>query len=1055
MLAQTRVAARRPGGRLTGLSLPVFTGKHLRAWPKHDDGGPATYRPAGIALRARYSTDAHTAAYSVERVPRRLDKTSPGYLLDGAPLVVRMGFLLVDVDGADHKADSAWREGEGAKVERALAELPGGFSYQTRGGYRLVWRLMAPFPIASDTDAAAWKLTYWRALLLLSRRFGIVGDPACADWTRLYRLPHATRDPGGSPEALPTTGDPELVAPLALDLNPTVLALDLAEARRLDALYPAVRGDDGKVRTAGPWGAAVRALAREAGEPEGEGAGAPPPWTPDSRASAPAGASRGGRPDREERERLWCERALDRMADELGRMVKGGRNNAARDAGLVLGHYAPHLLDPARIERALMAACERNGLVRDDGGRDGALVTIRRAISDGMAEPKRPDLPADEPRRGRSTHQTTDRTGPTMHSAARDQEHDDQEPASARRPANGNRDDRPEVCMGADLEGNVSAGVAALASRPEVYTRALTLAQIVNTADPEASDGKGGPVLRTLPRPTLREMLAASARWLRFDPRANEGKGGWKAALPTDAIVQGVEARGYWPELRPILGIAQTPFLRRDGSVCEVPGYDAASGFALVCREAFPTTPAAPTQADAAAALALILDLFCDFPFVDEAARHVPVAALLTMLAMPALGGANTPAFLFEANTPGTGKGLALDVVCILATGREVPKSPWSADDEMVKVLGAAALEGASILAFDNISPEIPFGGSAIELVLTCSGQYKPRILGRSESPTLPWRAVILGTGNNIVVRGDTRRRVLLSTQQTTLENPEQRDNFKYPHLRQEARSRRGELVCAALTILRAHALAGRPAAGVRRVGSFEEWGVTIASAIAWAGGANVADAMPRADTSDDPVLSALRVLLEAWPLFAPTGHGLRLGALADKLYPENARRSESTDEPADDGLGHVREALELLAPTRAGGRVRFDVRRLGMVLRAHRGRNLGGRAFKEGPVAHGSKTWVVVDPKTGVGVRRDGGPGGCGGPFTSDAGAPRAHAQAHTHAGGAPDEEEKSPKSPPSPTEGGEPAPSATPPPVSGVANAPDDGDEFEPEERYPAGVA
>lgn len=610
-----------------------------------------------------------------------------------------------------------------------------------------------------------------------------------------------------------------------------------------------------------------------------------------------------------------------------------------------------------------------------------------------------------------------------------DQEHEEQGPASGRKPANSNHpDERPEIRTSADLHGNVNDAIAALAAHPEVYTRGLSLAQIVDTADPEAHDKKGGPVLRTLPRPTLREMLAKSAQWQRFDARANDGAGAWKATLPPDAVVQGVESRGYWPDLRPILGIAQTPFLRRDGSVCERPGYDSASGFALVCREHFPPVPDAPTQEDAARALASILDLFCDFPFVDAPARHVPVAALLTMLAMPALGGANTPAFLFEANTPGTGKGLTLDVVCILATGREVPKSPWASDEEMTKVLGAAALEGASILAFDNISPEIPFGGSAIELVLTCSGQYKPRILGRSEAPTLPWRAVVMGTGNNIVVRGDTRRRVLLSTQQTELERPDQRDDFKYPHLRQEARSRRGELVTAALTILRAHAHAGRPAAGVRRVGSFEEWGAVIASAIAWAGGANVAEAMPRADTSDDPVLSALGVLLVAWPTFDPTGAGLRLGALADKLYPAPVARSygEPPGEP-DDGQGHVREALELLAPTRVGGRVRFDVRKLGYVLRAHRGRNLGGRAFKEGPVNHGSKTWVVADPKTGVGVRFGGGSGGSGGSFTSDAGASRVGvgggggvsggAPAPTHAEEPSNGPTTSPTSPTSPT--------------------------------------
>jgi hypothetical protein len=1035
------------------LLLPVFWQKKIKAWPKNEQGGAIVYRPAVEVFTQRHMTDVHFAGYNAP-LARRLDTKAPGQIVNGAPLVVAMVVAVFEVDHPTKSPDQAWREQERAKVARAFEAHPGGFYFETRGGYRVLWRRPSPFQLASPDDGPRWRLFYWRSGIYLSRTFGIEPDPACADWPRLQRAPHATRpkpddSPGDGPEELPTDGDPELLVPWTFEPSDADLAADLAEVRRLDALHPATKDDKGKTKIAAPWGGAVKALARAAGEPADE-ATLPLP----SRPPAPRQQPRAGRPSLEERERLWCEKALDTMSGEVARAGRGNRNNAARDAALILGHYAPHILSPRAIEDTLMQACQASGLIRDDG-RDAALATIRKALSDGMREPKRPDLGTEPPRYEHHHTTTNPPQGDAMHDQAADHDQADEQqgPVSGPRPA-APPHARPKIRISTELHHNIDQAIAALVGHPDVYTRALTLAQIVDTTDPEAADKKGGPVLRTLPRATLREILTASAEWQRFDPRANDGAGGWKAAIPTDAIVQGVESRGYWPTLRPILGIAQTPFLRRDGSVCESPGYDEATGFALVCREAFPAVPEAPTQDDARRALASILDLFCDFPFVDEPARHVPVAALLTMLAMPALGGANTPAFLFEANTPGTGKGLALDVVCILATGREVAKSPWATDEEMAKVLGAAALEGASVLAFDNISPEIPFGGSAIELVLTCSGQYKPRILGRSEVPTLPWRAVVLGTGNNIVVRGDTRRRVLLCTQQTELENPHERDDFKYPHLRQEARARRGELVCAALTILRAHALAGRPAAGVRRVGSFEEWGAMVASAIAWAGGASVALAMPRADTSDDPVLSALRVLLEAWPLFDPAGVGLRLGALADKLYPPPKQRSrdEPAEESTDDGLGHVREALELLAPARSGGRVRFDVRKLGMVLRAHRGRNLGGRAFKEGPVHHGSKTWVAVDPKTEVGVRYDGGLGGLGGLSSSDAGASRArtpaHNNAHAHAGDAQHGPEKSPKSPKSPmpppdpgsTEGQhEPPPvTSTPPPTSAAQPRP-----------------
>jgi hypothetical protein len=1008
------------------LLLPVLASKKTPGWPRHSDAPKVDLIEAAEAFTRPWPTDAHFAAYSVPGIEHRLTLDAIGRLPEGWPMVL----LVVDVDGPGHRREPAWWAEERLKLEALAAAHPGGFFYATRGGYRVVYRLAFPVVIRTVDDKEAWRERYRRELLYLARRFGIVGDPACSDLTRLFRLPKATRTPGGAPEDHPALGDPTQLGVWTHEPSAAELEEDASLARTLASMSPKA------------WGPVLRALEGGRGRQEGE---APAPEL---------------RPEDQDEERLHKRAAayLARMSPSIEgaggnaalweaalAMVRGFSLGPSTASALLLRDFNPRCVPPwprAEVERACRNAAERGekpwGWLRDAEGGDAGLLHKPGERRSRTAAPARA---------GFSPRQTApeDRANEApMHDHAHDQ--DDDTPASGPRPAP--RDERPEIRMSADLPGNIDAAVKALAKYPNLYTRALSLAQIVDTTDPEAHDRKGAPVLRPLPRPTLREMLVKVASWMRFEPRSE----GWKEAIPSDAIVQGVESRGYWPELRPIVGIVQTPFLRRDGTICERPGYDDATGFALVCRDTFPPVPEAPTQDDARRALASILDLFCDFPFIDEAARHVPVAALLTMLAMPALGGANTPAFLFEANTPGTGKGLTLDTVCILATGREVPKSPWAHDEEMAKVLGAAALEGASVLAFDNISPEIPFGGAAIELVLTCSGQYKPRILGRSESPTLPWRAVVMGTGNNIVVRGDTRRRVLLCTQRSELENPETRDGFKYPHLRQEARARRSELVTAALTILRAHALAGRPAAGVRRLGSFEEWGSMVASAIAWAGGANVVDAMPKNNTSDDPVLSALRVLLEAWPLFDPVASGLRLGALADKLYPP--RRQGEPDEA--DGLGHVREALELLAPARGGGPVRFDVRRLGYVLRAHRGRNLGGRAFEEGPVNHGAKTWRVVDPSTGLGVRHDdavmtrsvGGSEGSGGSFSCHAGAPRASAPApafpRAHAGSAPGGLQSSPTSPTSTRPGSEPDSSVTPPPVSGVTSDPDEGGRF-----------
>lgn len=217
--------------------MPLLHSKHVRSWPKHSDGEPIKYHSPEKALTSCYASDAHTAGYCVPRVSKRLSKEAPLRLAQQGSRV-EMAYLFVDVDGQGHQANSPWRAAEAKKAGALREQVPGFFHYETRGGYRLIWRLATPFLIRNQTDAKHWKLYYGRFLLMLSRRFGIEGDPACSDWTRLYRLPHATRpkadgSPGEAPEDLPTEGDPTF--PITLSFRPREedLEADLAEAQRL------------------------------------------------------------------------------------------------------------------------------------------------------------------------------------------------------------------------------------------------------------------------------------------------------------------------------------------------------------------------------------------------------------------------------------------------------------------------------------------------------------------------------------------------------------------------------------------------------------------------------------------------------------------------------------------------------------------------------------------------------------------------------------------------------------------------------------------------------
>jgi putative DNA primase/helicase len=295
---------------------------------------------------------------------------------------------------------------------------------------------------------------------------------------------------------------------------------------------------------------------------------------------------------------------------------------------------------------------------------------------------------------------------------------------------------------------------------------------------------------------TLTVQLARLVCFERQNPR-----GEWKEALPSQAIVHAILERGDYPARR-LVGIIETPTVRPDGSLLSERGYDQQTGYLLEPNVEIDPIPDAPTQEDARRALAVIADVFADFPFTGDAERSVPVAALLTVIARPGIDGA-VPAFLFDASTPGSGKSLCADVVAMIATGRGASKKGYSTkDDENEKVLGAYALRGAAIVTFDNINGA--FGGSSLERVVSATGDVEQRILGKSEVPSVPWRATILGTGNNISVVGDMRRRVMLARMVPEREDPELRTGFRHPRLLEHVLENRPKLVHAALIILRA-----------------------------------------------------------------------------------------------------------------------------------------------------------------------------------------------------------------------------------------------------------
>jgi hypothetical protein len=128
---------------------------------------------------------------------------------------------------------------------------------------------------------------------------------------------------------------------------------------------------------------------------------------------------------------------------------------------------------------------------------------------------------------------------------------------------------------------------ALLGSGREVYQRSGQLVRpLFLPTIPANDDWKFTP----LTRPWLVEALTCAARFLKYDARA-------KAFVPADApdeVADALLSRGGKWKMPVLTGISRTPFLRRDGSVCDTPGYDPASGVLFKPgSDSFPPIPLA------------------------------------------------------------------------------------------------------------------------------------------------------------------------------------------------------------------------------------------------------------------------------------------------------------------------------------------------------------------------------------------------------------------------------------------------------------------------------
>jgi len=430
---------------------------------------------------------------------------------------------------------------------------------------------------------------------------------------------------------------------------------------------------------------------------------------------------------------------------------------------------------------------------------------------------------------------------------------------------------------------------------PRVFQRGGRLVDVASTG---VTDGSGMETIKPLKLAGLRVILSEVATWV-------SGKSS-KLTNPCDKTVSGLlESQSKWLRIPRLAGLCDVPILKPNGQFLNMNGYDPDTKLYLTGSVPNLSIPETPSRDDAKTASDHLLEVFSEFPFVDpDQDKSVFLAYMMTMVIRAELPTA--PMFAIDASTPGSGKDLLVNCANLIVLGRRPSMMPpvkgSGAEDETRKRITAMLIRGDTSVVLDNWTT--PVGGESMNVLLT-SEIWTDRVLGSSETISLPSKVTLAATGNNLVMKGDMTRRTLTLRLNPNVERPELR-SFKISDLSTYVLNHRADLISALFTIFKAYQLAGSPQVKSSALGSFEEWNRRIASCLLWLGYKNPVASQDRL-RNVDPDKALLNELL----------------SLLSAVFPHNASFgvSDLSQIPpiATGDQGRLRTLVSELAPSTDG----------------------------------------------------------------------------------------------------------------------------------------
>ena len=421
---------------------------------------------------------------------------------------------------------------------------------------------------------------------------------------------------------------------------------------------------------------------------------------------------------------------------------------------------------------------------------------------------------------------------------------------------------------------------------------------------------------------------------------------------PRDApqwLAKRINAKKGERGLRELRAVITAPTMREDGTLLDKAGYDAATGL-LLMKGKWPKVPAIPSYQQMKKAAATLWAPFAEFPFVDDTARSVMLAAILTAVIRQTLPLA--PAFSFDAPAAGTGKTLL--AFCLLALcGMDRQAIPECRDEEEVrKRLLSTLRSGQPGVLFDNIRGQ--FGSAALEAMLTTQ-VYSDRLLGGSRMLALPTAVLVLISGNNFRPSGDLWRRLLTCRIDAKTEDPERRSFAIEPfeHCTATARTwwRQRSPCCAASWPRARHGR--RP----DKLASYEAWDNRVRQAVIWLAAQDImpapigdpVDAIERAKRAEPEAPEARRTADGR-----SRHHGRRGWRVADLIKASEQTVQAPTTCP--EHIAVLRETLEEIA----GEHGKINPRKLGRWVEKQSERRCGGLWLEQAGERWRATLWRV-----------------------------------------------------------------------------------------------